>query len=58
MAVSFIGGGNRKARRKLPTCRKLYQICFVFLESVVFFVLDDLTVYVVLGINIIVYHHC
>ena len=23
MAVSFIDGGNRSTRRKLPTCRKL-----------------------------------
>jgi len=30
MVVSFIGGGNRKSRRKPPTCRKsltkLYHI--------------------------------
>jgi hypothetical protein len=26
MAVSFIGGGNRKSRRKPPTCRKSLNI--------------------------------
>ena len=32
MAVSFIGGGNRSTRRKLPTCRKCKEHTIRFLQ--------------------------